>query len=561
MPIVPVLNTPDVTPRPITPQRVTPDEVGGIPNVPDSSRLADTVTQIWQEQKRKSDQVAVMGAAADVSNLETTLSTQTRQKLGINAYSAPDDVAKAWTAGVSTIGKGLTNDDQKLAFANVVQSHWNSLNETVQNHVAQQHKVVDAQNTDAYTSAEANAALEHYMDPLRVSEAVGNSAAALRAYGERNGQDPEYTAAHVAENTSKIHVGVIDRMLANGEDISARKYYDTVKDQIEGSQLPEVDKALKLGSSRAEGQRQAVQIMATTTTRADALDAVDKITDQNVQDQARTRVERAWAQKDDNAREVEADRVQQATDIVSQSHDFDRIPPTLLVGMKAANIKGLKDLAESFQKQTPVTSDMKTWLTLDAGLANPKTQKTTLDDMRENSGKYLGLLDAADYKSLYDKADKLRNGTGDIQQKLADEDRTRAVMTRTLTQIGFGVDPKKKIAEEPQMATAYREMTDAVKQQEKNTGKPVPIEDQETIANRIVTSYVVSRAGKQTTDTKRLFQLDPDEGIVIRGEDVSGKNRVTIIRNLRAQGLPVTEDAILQQYNAYVNSLVRRAPQ
>lgn len=552
MPVVPIADGTNVATRPFAAPRASTDVFGGAPAVPDLSGLASEVHDLYQEQKRKSDQVAVLGAAGAVSNLETTLATQTRQQLGLNAYGAPDAVSKAWQSGISDIGKGLVNDDQKLQFQSVVQSHWNSLNDVVQNHVASQHKVVDQEATDGYTAAEANAAVANYMDPLRVHEAVQNSAAALRAYGERNGQDAAYTDAHVAENTSKIHVAVIDRMLANDQDLAAKKYYDTVKDQIDGQQLPQVDRALELGSSRAESQRQARTIMQGTTTRSDALDKVDQIDDPKVQQLARAEVIRLWGQKDDNAREVMAGKMQSATDIIRQTGDYNRVPPSMLVGLSAENDEALRRYAGVVSQGVPVKTDLPTYNNLQELFANPQTRDTAL---KTDLNTYIGKLSEGDYKHFSDLQSGLGAKDATTTKKLDGVFTNGQIIDNALKGAGIGIDPTKRKPDAVTTNTLKQTINAQVTDVEQREQRPATTKEVTDITNTILTQHVIDRDGDQVN--ARIDQMLPTDKLVITAKDIPRTDYRAIVQQLRKQGLPLTDDAVVNAYKASLMSLRR----
>lgn len=564
MPTVPVSPVPQVESSPLRAPRVAPDEVGGIPAVPDLGPMAEQVRSIYEEEKRKTDQVAVTGAAAQVSDLETRLATGARQQLGKNAFTAPDEVAKGWQDGIAEISKGLSNDDQRLAFANVERAHWGALNSTVQSHVAQQRKVYDDETTQSYLGAEANAAVQNYTDPTRVGESIANQQAAIRDHGRRNGLPDEWVDAHTAEVASKTNTAVIERMLANGQDLGARQYYDHVKGTLDGDDATRLDRAIETGTSRAEGRRQAQRIMQTADSREDALVEVDKIDDPRVAAEAQQQVENLWNQKVKNDREQYSANVQRATDIIRQTGDVSHVPPSMWIGMKAGDQEQLERFSRTMTEPGKITTDLPTWLTLRNGLADPVTRDATVKDLQTNYAKYLNKLGPDDFKATYELVQKIVAGDDKVNDQLDDTTQTHGIMSNTLKEIGLTVDPKTGVAEKPEAAVAYRELDGAVEQfQETNKRKATSKEKQE-LADEIVAKRVIAQPGTfygTNQTSKRTYELSPQDKLVVKFSDISGPNRVAIRNRLHGQGLPATMDAILDAYKQSIMGLVRRGPQ
>lgn len=399
---VPVLSTPNVSTRPLEAPRVGTDTFGGAPAVPDASGLTDAVHDIYQEQKRKTDQVAVLSAAGQVSGLENSLATHARTQMGTNAYALPDTVSAEWQKHIADIGNGLNNDEQRLAFNNVVQSHWNSLDEIVQNHVADQHKVVDKEATDGYMANEADAAISNYTNPLRVGEAIANQAAAIRGYGERNGQDPAYIQAHVAEMTSKMHVAVIDRMLANVSDGEqpqmAKSYYDAFKSQIVGPEAARVDSLIGKKSVEGTAQQQADAIKKQATTLQDGLQQAAMIQDPIVRDKVEERLRRSFEDEATSRRQVrEQNRVQASTLLQQNGGNFDALPITLRDTFTAPEVDGLKTEAKLIRNpQRPNNPSLYNSLVSQAALSPDAFKKLRISD-------YMDKLSQPEFEKIQDR--------------------------------------------------------------------------------------------------------------------------------------------------------------
>ena len=275
MPVVPVDSQVSVAPAALggehVPRRIgaTEETFGAGGPRPNLDGLADVAAQLYQRQKRVSDSVAVMGAAAQTSALANTLSEHARSQMGTNAYHAVDDVATTWQDQTSKIEMGLANDDQKLAFRQHVASEWNSLNAVVQNHVSNQHRVVAQQAVDGYMAQQGEKALQNAPDPspagqLAVSEAVANTRAAIMQYGANEGQDPDYTKAHADEAVSKLHDAVVKRMMGMAQDgqqpVMAQAYYEAHKNEMFSTTSDTLNALIAKKSVEGTAQQQADSI-------------------------------------------------------------------------------------------------------------------------------------------------------------------------------------------------------------------------------------------------------------------------------------------------------------
>jgi hypothetical protein len=115
------------------------------------------------------------------------------------------------------------------------------------------------------------------------------------------------------------HVGVIDRLLANDQDLAAKQYYDAHKADVTGAATIAVERALEEGSTRGESQRQADTITAKAATLGDALTQVRAIADPKVRDATEERVRKFFSEKAENLRQQRDAGMQRATNLVEQS--------------------------------------------------------------------------------------------------------------------------------------------------------------------------------------------------------------------------------------------------
>lgn len=216
---------------------VTPDSLGAGLGEGVSNAGASTF-KIYQEEKRKADQIATMDADSELAATSTDLlnnpQTGALNRRGRDAFGTPETTLKAFNDRAGEIEKRLTNDEQRLAFRQARLSRQRSLDDTLQRHVSQEIRSYDDQTTNGFVSTEIGAAITEYQDPQRIALAAERVRAAVADHGARNGQPPEAVQAGTEKALNELHAGVIDRMLANGQDQAAQDYFN----KLQGSGLP-----------------------------------------------------------------------------------------------------------------------------------------------------------------------------------------------------------------------------------------------------------------------------------------------------------------------------------
>lgn len=532
----------------------------------DVSELETQARTIFEQAKHQADQTAVVNAASQISDAETQLTLQTRQRIGQDAFSAPDDVSKEYEKTAAQIEQGLTNDTQRAAFQQIKASHWSALNTAVQTHVADQRQKYDAQVTDSYLANERNAAITNYDDPQRVAMAVVNQGAAIEDHLNRiyHGQIPPgvLEQAKLAA-ASATHIDVIDRMLANGQDLTAKAYYGQVKDQITGADSTKIEKALEVGSKRGESQRQADKILAETTlTEPEAVAKARAITDPDVRDATEERVRREYTERAQAARAQRDATFQRASDqLESARGDVNQISPTDWANLTLQERSSLRAYGKQLLEGTPVKTDLATYYSLRAMAVNPETKDKFL---KHNLMNDKGLLSETDFKSMVDLQAGLQSGDQKAEDRLHALRTGDQIVNDAIEGIGLGVVPSKREKDKPVIDTIKRSIDAQVEALQQRTGKPATSTEIQQITDQILTQHVVSTPGwlyGTNQAKKRLFEMTPDDQLILTVKDIPMAERAALTARLKKARLPVTDESLVSHYKAYVGGLVRRGPQ
>jgi hypothetical protein len=230
--------------------------------------VAQAGQQLYAAEQHKQDQIRLLDADRQAGDLENQLiydpKTGALNVRGKESFGLVDTVGKQWDDATGKIRAGLSNDRQRLAFDQYNVAKRRSIMDRVNQHIAKETYRVDGEALEGKVENETNAAIADGR-PERINQALASVTQAYADYGQRYGMSPEQTKAATDKAVSRIHVGAIDRMLKDGNDIQAKVYFEHVSPQILGEHLGQIEGALKEGTLRGESQRIADSIINTPT--------------------------------------------------------------------------------------------------------------------------------------------------------------------------------------------------------------------------------------------------------------------------------------------------------
>jgi len=346
--------------------------------------VASATDEIYQREKRKNDQLVVLDAERQLADFENkTLYDPQNGALNVrgkNALGLNDQVSKAYDQKVQDIEKGLSNPEQRVAFRRASDGRRSDINRTLERHVSSEMTNYDKQQTQSSIDTFRESAINNYQDPERVGLEIARQQAVYKDFANRNGMPPEWTAAQIQEATSKTHLGVLNRMLANGEDIGAKQYYTDHKPDISGQDAISVEKALEESSLRGESQRQADAIVQSTPDRMTALKNADAIKDPKLRDAVHNRINDHFNEQKAAQKEYQDQTYMKASDLIENNGgDLRQINPKIWTDMTLNQRNALEARARQVQKGVePVLNDKK-WLEFSDKTANDLRQMSESD--------------------------------------------------------------------------------------------------------------------------------------------------------------------------------------
>jgi hypothetical protein len=558
---------------PRRPDSYVPTAPEGHPNVPagafepprpiDLSGVDRVANEIAQRERDKHDQLAVLDADNQLSQLQTDLTTKATSMKGKDALAAGPQVDQDWQKGADQIRNTLTNDRQKLAFENRVGSRYSSLNETVARHTQNELDNYDNQTTAAALDNRMNDALTNYQDPTKVDGAIAETKAILADKARRDGWSPDRLQAATTDRVSKVHTAVINTMLANGNDLTASAYYAKVKDQIAGDDAAALAKALEEGSVRGESQRQADQITAKFADRKSAIDEAKKLKDPKVRDATVERVNQFFSEQNQAQQETREKNMLTATNIVDQTASIDRIPPAMWTTFTLGERASLKEYAKQKVKGDPIATN---WTVYNDLLQLASTDETKDQFLSKNLMQYRSQLSDTEFKQVVELQAGLRRGDDRAESKLAGIRTTQQVVASSLK--AAGIDPNAKAGtDDAERVNAFGRAVDQEGQlfEDQHKRKPNAKELQGIVDNLLVQGTIAGSGWFGTNfwaDQKREFERTPGEGdFILDAKDVPAGERAKIEDTLKRNKVPVTPANVLRLYQHKLSQMVPLAPQ
>jgi hypothetical protein len=466
---------------------------------------------------------------------------------GKNAMGLPEKVLGDFEQTAGQIGSGLTSDRQRQQFARVKARHEENLDATLRRHVFQEMQAYETNELQAFVENKRDNAIRNASDPRRVGQELQGAVDAIRTSAPRLGLGPEEVQKQIDATQTATHVGVIDALLSAEKYGAAKVYFEETRDQINGDAASKVQKAIQEGTTRQQAQQAADKIIAEGGTLTEQRDKVRAIDDPLVRDEVEQRIEHESAIAEKIQRDTEETTLRGAYDLVDKTGSVSAIKPTVWASLDGNQRSALREYADRLARGVAVDTDPATFYTL------MRASSDLPDDFaRTNLLTYKDRLSAGDFKQLVELQTSIRTG----DRKKADEQQSgfrsaNDIITNSLTLYGIDTSTKADKATKNAVAELYRLVDTRVQAQATLTGKKPTNDDVQVIVDGILSTSrttpgswwgMVPFNGVSFFDkkTKGLIDLTPG--------DVPASDRAQIEESLRRNGLPVSDQTVLDVY-------------
>ncbi len=562
MPIVPVPNEGSITRRQAAPNaRVStnaPIEAfgGGSSSAAVGQagvQLGSQALQIAKEERAKADDVATTEAYTKTVQLRNRLMYDPKagamNRKGKDAFGVGEEYGKQFQDGADEIESSLTNDDQKAMYKRIRAQEQRDLEGNLTKHTFVQAQAYDEETTQASMATAREDAVMNYQDPSKVRQALEMQKTLIASHADRNGLPPEAVKQRIMDAESKTHEAVINRMLANGQDLAASAYYKNVKPSILGSDATQLESALEEGTLRGASQRNALAIVQKHGDVQSALSAVDKIADPKIQDATRERVKQRFAEREQAREYANKEAFRSAYTIAEKTRRKDDIPPALWNSMEPAQRSSI----DAYLSKDTIQTDWNEYYNLKRMAASPdlrdKFLKTDLLTMRHK-------LSDTEFKELVNaQADANKGDTKALDGIRSDSQ----IINQALADAGIDPSPKHGSKDAKKVSQFWKAVDDQARVVIQQTGKKPTNEEVQGIVDGLMIKGVTER-GFFWNEEKHFFEVERgvDKQFDFDVKAVPPNERQRIESALKSKGIEVTDDKIIKLYRGKLAGMVSK---
>jgi hypothetical protein len=418
MPRVPTYGTPQVEARPLAGARqVAPDSV--LPQVGAALQQAGgALGDVALRQQHQANLDSVLRAETGLKDAYLGFENSVRDRRGVNAWNATIDAEEWWRKnGDSFLGQ-LENDEQRTAFRSTVARLRDQSLTTISRHESGERNAAVEESTRSSIAGTIALAARNAADPAAVDTARGDVLRRVAALAMTNGWAPDRHELEAREHLTSLHKQVLENLVEINPE-AAQQYYDAHTDEIDGAELDNVGKLVRLGGLRARAQVATDSIMAEDLTQPEALARVQATYEGEERDEIEQRVKVRYAEREAERQRRERRVADEAWGVFARSGSVASIPTAVLNEVDGRTLQSLK-MAERERTGTRTQTNWDSYYALRQMAAEFPAEFAKLD-LRQHFGE----LDEPEMRQLIDMQGKVRspdgaNDVATLSQQLAD---------------------------------------------------------------------------------------------------------------------------------------------
>jgi hypothetical protein len=516
-----------------------------------STQLAQQGAEIIENEAKRADQIQLTQAYADAMKAKNDLMYNPKSgavtRKGRDSFGAMEEYLPQFDQRMQEIEDRLGNDRQKGLFAEIKTKQKVDFDGDLQRHIFKESQEYDAETLKYGLDAAREDALLNYQTPGKVGESIFAQKALVMNHAKNNGRSPEWTEMTLKKIESDTHKDVMERMLANGEDMKASIYFQTVKESLTGDTATALEKSLEEGSLRGNSQRIVDGLVQKHGSLTSAMREVRQIEDPKLRDYTQDRLKSEFSLREAEKKNYIENLERGAYDIVDKTGDLRQIPPSQWSQFDGGTRAALKRYAEEKRGGGSIKTDMETYYNLKELAGDPATRK---EFENLNLMKFKDKLSDADMKSFISAQTGSKSGDGKAKKELDGWRTDTQIVTDAYS--AMGLDKKSKSGKEKYQQFANRVEQEQIAMQEK-LGRKLNNTEMQEITDKLKIQ-VITEKGFFFDTKKRLFEVDPNAG-EYEVTEVPPKDRMEIERVLRKYNKPVTESAILELFTKGLNNV------
>lgn len=423
---------------------------------------------------------------------------------GEDAFQSPDYVDKAYKANVEKIEEGLTNPMAKAAFKRMAAEKRGAIGQTLNKHISNEMDSYSRQVAKSFADSKMNFALSNYQNPDIVKSSIDDVMVAIDQSPAYRGMAQQVKDQMKLEYASGVHKSVIERMIDNGDDLAAQKYFEANRSMIAGKDFAAVEKDLQNSSVSRFAQSEADRILSQTRSYRQALQMANEITkddprkrqalNENIQRQLSLR-KQAEQQDVENLHQYVGNLLDENKGDLSDPR-IQRVWDSFSIAEK----KSIEQRASDIVSGRTIETDRDYYTNLRSlAVNNPDAFKR----MNLNSAEVKNKLSRSDWDKVFKEQRDLRQGKESKELKLfrGDEQVARSILSQN------------KVKNKEKQALFMNKFYPALEKFREENGRSPRDTEMQMIANQLMVE-VVTEKGLIWDTKKRAFEMEDDEQII-----------------------------------------------
>lgn len=270
--------SPDRLPTVKSPTDLQTESFGGgrsLDRVVDAGQnLLDSSMKIYEQERRKADEIAVRDADIATAELSSKLENDVKQLKGKDAAKAPDYIEENWNKGMDKLMPTLKDDNQREAAQRIIRARRLQLNESANLHMAGEFKRYDEQQFQSAINLYRNEGSMKYNRPGAIPNSIFQQETEIDRFATRNNLPPEWASEQKAKARSATYRDVLERMEVDGNHDLAKQYEKGVNKFILPDDVSILEKVRKEEKARKEEMQNTYErnmyLMLSDSSAADA---------------------------------------------------------------------------------------------------------------------------------------------------------------------------------------------------------------------------------------------------------------------------------------------------
>lgn len=478
--------------------------------------------------------------------------TGAMNRRGKDAFGVVDEYGESFDKELLEIEKEAKNDAQRELFNGIKSKLKLELSENLQKHTFVESEKYEDEVNDSALAAAREDGLMNYQNPGKIAESINMQKSIIMSQAGPKGLSDEWVQNKLKEVSSKTNSAIVSRLLANGQDIEAKNYFNENKDSFQAQDAAKIELDLQEGSLRGETQRQATEIMRSSGGDLKrALEAARSVTEPKLQESLVSEIKVRYAENE----KIETERNEKRFDAAAlyAEKKLERPEPGVWNSLSLQERNSIDNrIAQLRRGEEPEqnSEDYYNLMQMASGVDKDGFLKTNLRV-------YKGKITDSELASMIKMQTDLRAGKGSDELDGFRSD--QSIVNDALAAADIDPTPKPGSADSKKVAQFRKAVDDQVRVLQKRTGKKATNEEIQSITDNLMVKGPLSNSGvdipffgKIFKSEKRIFELEDGDEISVTVKDIPPLEKQKIEAALRNNGIPVTNKSIIEVYSKKV---------